>query len=134
MEAVDDGRLGVVFLAAEPDERDEDADFFGVGFLGPDFLEPPEVGLVDLGGDFFATGVAARFVADFQLVPQTTQVASDLRLFVSHLVQRQSAVGLDGEGRLAAGREAPLRGVAAALAALRGVLPQIAQIFSAGSL
>ncbi|MDR3080663.1 MAG: hypothetical protein LBV60_06995, partial [Streptomyces sp.] len=127
------GRFGVVFLADEPDA---DVTFLGVGFLGVGFAEPPEAGPADLVGDFFAADLAAGFVAAFQPVPQTRQDASDLRLFVSHLVQRQSAVGLAGEGRLAAARGALLRGGAAAGAGLgaRRVLVQIVQAISAGSL
>ncbi|MFJ9855371.1 hypothetical protein [Streptomyces sp. NPDC101150] len=130
---MDDGRFGAVFLA---DGLDEDVVFFGVGFLGAGFAEPPEAGLADLAGDFFAAGLAAGFVAAFQPVPQTRQDVSDLALLVSHLVQRQSAVGLAGDGRLAAGRGALLRaGVAAGVGAgARRVLPQIVQAFAAGSL
>lgn len=130
------GRFGAVFLADEPDEPDEDVVFFGVGRLGAGFAGPPEAGLADLAGDFLAAGLAAGFVAAFQLVPQTTQDVSDVPLFVSHLVQRQSAAGLAGDGRLAAGRGALLRGGAAAGAGAgaRRVLPQIVQVFSAGLL
>lgn len=118
VDLVDEGRFevggfGTVFLADEPEEP-ADVVFFGVGFLGLGFAEPREEGFVDLGVDFFAAGLAAGFVAAFQLVPQTRQVVSDLTLFVSHLVQRQSAVGLAGDGRLAVGRGALLRGGAAA--------------------
>ncbi|MFE0191966.1 hypothetical protein [Streptomyces sp. NPDC058989] len=127
------GRFEAVFLADEPDE---DVVFFGVGFLGPGLAEPPEPGLADLVGDFFVAGLAAGLVAAFQVVPQIKQAVSSLRLFQSHLVQRQSAVGLAGDGRLAVGRGALLRGGAAAGAGagVRRVLPQIVQAFSAGSL
>ncbi|MFI1617149.1 hypothetical protein ACH4VT_09235 [Streptomyces lydicus] len=130
---MDDGRFGAVFLADEPDE---DVVFFGVGFLGPGFAEPPEVGLADLVGDFFVDGLDAGLVAAFQLVPQTKQEVSSLRLSQSHLVQRQSAAGLAGEGRLAAGRAALLRGGAAAGegASVRRVPPQFVQAFTSGSL
>ncbi|WP_432002541.1 hypothetical protein [Streptomyces sioyaensis] len=130
---MDDGRFGAVFLGDEPDE---DVVFFGVGRLGPGLAEPPEAGLADLVGDFFAAGLAEGFVAAFQLVPQTKHEVSSLRLFQSQLVQRQSAVGLAGDGRLAAGRGALLRGGAAAGAGagVRRVLAQFVQAFSSGSL
>ncbi|OIK00695.1 hypothetical protein [Streptomyces colonosanans] len=136
VELAGDGRFGAVFLPDEPDEPDEGVVFFGVGLLGPGFAEPPEAGFADLAGGFFAAGLAAGFVAAFQPVPQTKQDASDSRLFVSHLVQRQSAAGLAGDGRLAAGRGALLRGrgAAGAEAGARRVLPQIVQAFSAGLL
>lgn len=71
---VGDGRFGAVFLVA-PGEGEV---FFGDGFLGPDFGEPPEAALADLVGDFFAVGLAAAFVTAFQLVSQTMQDTSDL--------------------------------------------------------
>ncbi|WP_171164000.1 hypothetical protein [Streptomyces sp. I05A-00742] len=145
MDPVDDGRFGADFLAVdpvdparpvEPVEPDEDVVFLGVGFLGPGLAAPPEAGLAGLAGDFFAAGPAAGFVAAFQPVPQTKHEVSALRLSQSHLAQRQSAAGLAGDGRLAAGRGGLLRGGAAAGAGAgaRRVLPQSVQAFAEGSL
>ncbi|MFD5698591.1 hypothetical protein [Streptomyces lasiicapitis] len=71
---------------------------FGVGFLGGVLLGVGFLGVGFLG--------VAFFVAAFHPVSQAMHDRSSIVLLVSHLAQRQSAVGRAEAGRFVAGREA----------------------------